>query len=279
MWAFANNEFVLLEEASLPVTDLALQRGYAVFDYFRTLNKVPLFFDDHMNRLKKSAAEMRLTIPTDNSWWKKIIQELIQKNNIAPSSGIRINITGGNSADNYHPATPHIIITEHSLTMPSIDQFTKGLKLITYEYLRDLPSIKSINYLMAVWLQNQVKDAGADEVLYKKNEIISELPRANIFIVSNAGQLVTPAENVLEGITRKKILEARIFSDKIIKKAITVADLFEAKEVFICSTTKRILPVCTIDGHVVGTGSPGPLTTAINQYFLQMEKEFASTGE
>lgn len=275
MWAFINDKFVSLENASLPVTDLALQRGYAVFDYFRTVNKVPLFIDDHLDRLKKSAEALRLTINTDNNWWKKIIRELIEKNNITPASGIRINVTGGSSPDSYHPVAPHIVITEQPLKMSDIDLFNKGLKLITYEYLRDLPSVKSINYLMAVWLQNQVKDAGAGEVLYKKNNIISELPRANIFLVSEDGGIITPSENILEGITRKKIIA---FNGNVLQKDITVKELLQAKEIFISSTTKRILPVVEIDGITISSGKPGPVTIAIYNFFLQMENEVISKG-
>lgn len=278
MWTFVNDKFVSLEKASLPVTDLALQRGYAAFDYFRTVNKVPLFIDEHLERLKKSAAALRLTINADNNWWKKITRELIEKNNIIPSSGIRINITGGSSPDSYHPVTPHIVITEHPLKMPDTDLFNRGLKLITHEYLRDLPSVKSINYLMAVWLQNQVKGAGADDVLYKKDDAISELPRANIFIVSENGEIITPAENILEGITRKKIIQSAVPSGPVLQKKVSVAALFQAREIFICSTTKRILPVVDIDGNTIGSGKPGPLTIAINNLFLQLEKEAESAG-
>ncbi len=275
MWAFVNDKFILQENASLPIADLALQRGYAVFDFFLTLNKVPIFIDDHLERLKKSAAALQLTINTDNNWWKNIIRELIEKNNITPSSGIRITITGGNSPDGYHLSTPHIIITEQPLKMPDGDLFNRGVKLITYEYQRELPLVKSINYLVAVWLQKQVKEAGADEVLYKKNNMISELPRANIFIVSEKGETITPAKNILEGITRKKIIG---FANDVLQKNISVQELMQAKEIFISSTTKRIIPVVNIDGNTIGTGQPGPVTITFNERLLQIEKEVEAKG-
>ena len=276
MWTFVNDKFQPREEATLPITDLALQRGYAAFDYLRTVNGIPLFIEEYIERLKNSAAALRLVIPTENEWWVSRISTLIEKNKIPRSSGIRITITGGNAPDFYTPVAPNIVIDEHPLTMPGEALFNNGLHLFTYDYQRDLPAVKSINYLMAVWLQEAMKAAGADDILYQKNNIISELPRANIFLISDANEILTPDKNILEGIKRKKIVENAASLGKVIKKPITTDALWQAKEIFICSTTKRILPVTTIDNRTIGDGQPGPITKALHEQFIIMENEIAA---
>ena len=206
MWAFINHQFVEAEKAVLPVSDLSIQRGYGVFDFFRTVEQVPLFIDHHLDRLQHSASVLRLQLPFNNDELKNIVRELINKNNLS-TSGIRITVTGGNAVDTYTPTTPNIVITQSSLTMDAAFDASKGLHLITEEYVRELPTVKSINYLMGVYLQQKVKDAGAGDVLYVKNGFISELPRSNVFVVTTDNKLLTANENVLYGITRKHILQ------------------------------------------------------------------------
>ena len=83
MWAFINNQFVKAEEAVLPVSDLAIQRGYGVFDFFRTAEHVPLFIDHHLDRLQHSASVLRLQLPYNNDELKNIVRELIRKNSLS----------------------------------------------------------------------------------------------------------------------------------------------------------------------------------------------------
>ena len=176
-WIFVNNEFFEEDKAVVKAGDLALQRGYGVFDFFRTKNNKPLFLDDYLDRFFNSASEMFITIPLPREALKKIIYELIEKNKL-PESGIRITATGGYSPDGYLPSQANIIMQQQPLTMPPAEKYKQGMKIITHEYLRDLPSIKSINYLMGVWLQKKLKAMQADDVLYFKNNIISEFSAA-----------------------------------------------------------------------------------------------------
>jgi len=278
MWAFVNDKFIPLQQAALPITDLAVQRGYAVFDFLKTINRVPLFIDDHIDRLKKSAGYLGLSVNTDNEWWKEIIATLINKNNIEQPTGIRITVTGGDSQDSYNPVSPNIIIQEHPIKLADTDDnvLKKGLHLFMYEYQRDMPMVKSINYQMAVWLQQQMKEANADDILYKKNNFISELPRSNIFLITDKDEIITPDKNILEGITRKNILQLAAAFGTVVTRPVTVSEIFEAKEIFISSTTKRILPVTTIDNRTIGNGQPGFMTMALRQQLISLENRAAN---
>lgn len=271
MIAFVNNQFIEEEKASLGITDLSFQRGYGIFDFFRTSNHIPLFIDDYLDRFFKSAGMLRLQPLHSREELKNIISEMIRQNN-TPVSGIKMILTGGYSSDGYELSSPNFIITQQPVQLPGIEKFDKGLKIILYEYLRDLPHAKSINYLMGVYLQDKVRQYKADDVLYYKDGCILEFPRSNVFVVTKDQTVVTPGENVLHGITRMKVLELARKKYTVEERAVTVDELRNAAEVFLTSTTKRILPVLTIDDKIVGDGKPGEVTTSLYHAFLKMEK-------
>lgn len=271
-WVFINDDFFEEDKAVIKTNDLALQRGYGVFDFFRTSNNQPLFLEDYLNRFYHSAKEMFIKVSLERKQLKEIIFKLIEKNNL-PESGIRITATGGYSPDGYMPVEGNIIIQQQPLKLPPKEKYENGIKIITHEYVRDLPSVKSINYLMGVWLQQKIKEKQADDVLYYKNGIISECPRSNIFMVNDKGELLTPVENVLAGITRKKILEMSRNVMPTFTRDITLTELKNANEVFITSTTKRLLPIVEIDGEKVGDGKPGNITAALYDLFMKMENQ------
>ena len=272
MTAYINDRFVTGEEATLHVSDLSVQRGYAVFDFFRTIKGIPLFLVDHLDRFYSSAKGFHLEIRKSREEIKNIIFELISRSSIE-EAGIRMTLTGGYSTDTYTPAETNLIITCNPVKTASANDFEKGIAAITYEYQRDLPQIKSINYQHAVWLQPLLKEKKADDVIYYKNNIITEFPRSNIFIVTPDGILATPLHNVLAGITRKHIiaLSANIESAEI--RDISKEELLSASEVFLTSTTRKIMPVLAIDGKPVGDGKPGTVTEKLYRCFLQLEKD------
>ena len=94
--AFLNGQFIDEEKASLHVSDLSIQRGYGVFDYFRTIEHVPLFLDDYLDRFYRSAEVLRLPVGLDRNKLTSVIHELIDRNKM-PASGIRLSLTRGNS--------------------------------------------------------------------------------------------------------------------------------------------------------------------------------------
>ncbi|MGZ5287759.1 MAG: aminotransferase class IV [Flavisolibacter sp.] len=251
-WAFLNTEFVLDQAAVLHYRDLAFQRGYGVFDFLKVVRGQPVFLEDHLERFFYSAGQLHLTLKQQREQLDAIIRELIVKNAVS-ECGIRLSLTGGYSEDGYHPATPNLVISVHTFQLPTPDQFSKGIRLMTHSFQRQLPHIKSIDYLMAVMLQPQLKERQLDDILYHQNGIITECPRANLFIVTAENKLVTPAHNILKGITRKKILKAAFDFMDVEERDITLDELKNAREVFISSTTKMVLPVARVDDFSFGT--------------------------
>lgn len=273
MAAYFNNQFVTNEETLLHVKDLSIQRGYAAFDFFRTLHGVPLFIEDHLHRFYTSAAAMHLHLNKSREEIKSIAQELIQQAAL-PEAGIRLMLTGGYSTDGYQLAEPNLIITCNPVKTTTKEDFEKGFSIITQEHQRELPHIKSINYLMAVWLQPLLKEKQANDVLYYTKESITEFPRCNVFIVTADNKLVTPARNMLLGITRKNVLALATGLLEKEERNIPIEELATAKEIFLTSTTKKIIPILKVNDKIVGDGRPGEVTTKLYKKFLVLEQSY-----
>ena len=271
MSVYLNDKFINNEEALLHVSDLSMQRGYAIFDFFRTVYGVPLFMEDHLDRFYASAMAMHLALDKSRQDIRNIVQELLQRSSLS-EAGIRLMLTGGYAADSYHPATPNLLITCNPVKTATVNDFEKGLSVITYEHQRQLPHIKSINYLMAVWLQPLLKEKQADDLLYYNKESITELPRSNVFIVTADNKLITPAHNILYGITRKNIIKLAGDIMPVEERNISADELLQASEVFLTATTRKILPLLKINGQPIGNAKPGPVTTKLFERFLELEK-------
>ena len=265
-----NNVYVLIndlllpaDEASLMISDLSIQRGYGIFDFFKTVQGKPVFLDDHLDRFYYSASQMHLTVKKSRKDLKGLLYSLIRENNM-PDSGIRITLTGGYSADGFNIADPNLIVIQQSFNINK-DFAIKGIRLITYPYQRQLSHVKTLDYLMAIWLQPVIKENNVDDVLYHQNGIVAECPRANFFIVTADDCVVTPANNILKGITRKHVLKiaGELFVAE--EREVSLEDIKQAKEAFITSTTKNILPVVEIDGNILGDGKPGTFTQSLSR--------------
>ena len=271
LYCFAQNKICLIENAGVPLGDLLVQRGYGIFDYLRVSNNKPLFIDAHLDRLFHSASIMRLSITSTKEEIKKCVATLIEKNNI-PNSGIRLIIAGGDAPDGYTITQPHLIIIQQPLDPPPTTLSSKGIQLVSYFYQRQLAEVKTTDYLMAIHLQPWMKSQGADDILYYNNESVCECPRSNIFMVTNDNIIVTPARNMLKGITRKNIIQVAATQNwKLEQRDISLEEMKTAKEVFISSSTKRIIPVKGLDEQNFSLNLDNSISAQIFNHLLALE--------
>lgn len=272
-----NGQLKSEEEVSLPINDLAVLRGYGIFDFFRLSSGVPLFIDDHLDRFYRSASLVRIPVKESKDELKSLILKQILQNNM-PESGIRLVLTGGTGSGAYSIGMPNLIVTQESISFPSQSSYDEGVKLITCDYLRDIPQVKTINYMTGIWMKEEIQRTQAYDVVYVHENKVHELTRSNIFIVNESGTLVTPAENVLMGVTRKHILKACAGVISVEERPITKEELYAAKEVFVSGTTKRVLPITVVDHVIYGNGKPGPVTLDIMKRFARVEAEYVAQG-
>jgi len=231
------------------------------------VNGRPIFIEDYFNRFYNSASEMNLDIDLNKTELYKAISSLLEKNNIANSS-LKLILTGGYSEDGYLLAKPNFIMVQAPFEYDRVS-FHQGLNLLSHNYQRQLPTVKTIDYLQAIRLQPLLKLKDADDLLYHNNGEVRECPRANIFMVKG-NAVFTPNTAILRGITRSKILNIALSGISIKEQDFTLEDFANADEAFISSSTKNILPVFSLDGKPIGNGKPGKITTALNEQLLNM---------
>lgn len=267
-FCFADGEISSSEKASIHPMDLGLIRGYGIFDFFRTSNYQPLFLEDYLDRFIASAEKTHLPLNYSREDLKRIISELIEKNDLK-QGGFRMLLTGGVSENHFSPAEGKLFIFCESLDFPSEEKYRQGIKLLTLEYVRPIAEIKTTNYALPVWHSYHWKRLGAEDVLYHWNGFVSESSRSNFFIVKN-GVIHTPDQHILMGITRKQILK---IADEVVIRPISLEEVWDADEAFISSTTKVLLPVTQIDDRKIGHGTVGPVSLSILEKFRKMENE------
>jgi D-alanine transaminase/branched-chain amino acid aminotransferase len=270
LFVWFNEEMVPAHRAMLQVGDLSIQRGYAIFDFFKTLDNRPIFLEEHLDRFFRSAGRMRLELGLDAAVLRDRIHQLLQKNQL-PDSGVRLTLTGGYAADAYSIARPNLVISQGPLTLPTAE-LPAAVRLVSYPHIRQLPDVKTIDYLMAIWLKPFIREQGADDVLYHLDGIVTECPRSNIFMLTGADRLVTPWQNVLHGVIRGKVLELARRGLAVEERDVRLEELYAAKEVFITSTGKHIWPVENLDGRKIGKGVAGPVAEMLNLELYRMVK-------
>lgn len=265
---FARNQIIPSSEATLHPMDIGLIRGYGIFDFFRTENFVPLFLTDYLDRFIGSAQKTYLPLDLNKETLRKIILELIERNDLR-QGGVRMVLSGGMSENHFSPATGDLFIFCEELMFPGEQKYNDGVKLSSTDHVRSLAEIKTTNYTYPVWLSKDWKKNGAEDVIYHHNGMISESSRSNIFIIKN-GEISTPDQNILHGITRKRVLE---LGGSIKIEPIGFTETLAADEIFMTSTTKKILPVTRIDDQPIGNGKPGKITRELIQAFKEMEQK------
>jgi branched-subunit amino acid aminotransferase/4-amino-4-deoxychorismate lyase len=128
------------------------------------------------------------------------------------------------------------------------------------EYHRTIPTAKTINYIMGVYMLPDMLAAGAEDVLFHFGGLVYETTRANFFIVKEDDTIVTAGTGILAGVTRKKTLEVARRHYRVEERELSVEEMKSAREAFITSSTKNIMPVVQVDEDRIGNGKPGRVT-------------------
>jgi branched-chain amino acid aminotransferase len=264
---YINGEFVPLTKAALPVQDLAILRGYGVFDFLRTYDGKPFRLRPHLERLAQSACLIDLDLPGSLSELEAIVLETYQRN-VLPEANIRIVVTGGLSADSLNPVSkPTLMVLVTPAHQYPSSCYQAGVKVITVEVERYIPRAKTINYIPALMALKKARAVGAIEALYVNRQgQILEGTTTNFFVFQK-DQLITPVDGILPGITRNVVLELAQSHFEVIERPILLSQVVEFDEAFITASNKEIMPVCQINQHTIGNGVPGPQTEGLMEMF------------
>jgi branched-chain amino acid aminotransferase len=269
LW-YVGGHWVHPHEAVISVNDIAVLRGYSVFESLRTYNRRPFHLDEHLKRLYRSAALIELDIPWAASVIADVIHETIARNSYKHAA-IRLLVTGGESADGITPTgRPMLVVMITPLGERDMQRFARGIKLITTRLQREAPEAKTTNYMAAVRALKEAATLGAADALFVNNRgHVLEATRSNFFIF-RGDTLVTPREGILYGITRGVVLELARGRFTIEERPVLLDELPLTEEAFITSSSREITPVVQIDDLVIGDGKPGARTYELEQRFIEM---------
>ncbi len=273
---YIDGRFVSSEEASVPAHDLAVLRGYGVFDFLRTYGGRPFKLREHIARLAQSAALIGMDeLPWSEEDIRAIVDETLARN-AYPEANIRIVITGGDSPDFITPQErPRLLVLVTEAHPPPDSWYRDGAAIVTVDEERYLPAAKSINYIPAIIALKKARQAGAIEALYvDRYGRLLEGTTTNIFAFHGA-QLLTPAEGILPGITRGVILELAVGLYDVCQREMTRADLLSADELFITASNKEVVPIVRVDDAIIGDGRPGPRTRDMMARFHALTRQLA----
>jgi branched-chain amino acid aminotransferase len=275
---YVNGEFVDADAAGVSFHDLGFVRGYGVFDFLRTYGRAPFRLIPHLERLQRSAAAIDLECPWSVEELERICLETLARSPGVQNVSIRPVLTGGYSGGFLMPGDKpslYVLIAPLSASDPRL--FTEGASLVSVDYERFLPSVKSLNYITAIRALKKARAAGAAEALYRtKDGHITECTTSNFFIFRD-GRLITSDVDVLDGITRRAALDAAEDMYEIDYRLITYDELGSADEAFITSTTKEILPIVRVDSVTIGDGRVGMHTQRLMEALSALVRQETAT--
>lgn len=273
---YINGEYVDSTKATIPANDLAILRGYGVFDFLRTYGGVPFQLGAHLRRLEQSAKLLELNCPWDIEELMTIVMETLKRNTYAESN-IRIIVTGGDSPDNFMPQGKSRLMVMVT-PIPDINQayYTDGAEVVTMEIERYIPGAKSLNYIPGIIARRKALQINPKsiETIYRVNGNVIEGTTTNTFMVKD-GIWVTPGDRLLPGITRSETIKLLESYTTIETRDIPLEEYTSADEVIITSSTKDVMPIVKVDDTVIGDGKLGQHTKTLMKAWRAMTEAYA----
>jgi len=257
--ANVNGEITPLEEARISILDRGFLYGDSVYEVFRTYFGVPLFCDEHFERMENSARLISMTISQSRDEMLDHMRQTAAQANVPQGEDVyvRWHVTRGTGALDLVPAADLrssfvIILKEVPKWKPEF--YSSGMRLAVTRVRRNpvealSPDIKSGNYLNNILGVAEAVKIGADDCLMLNPAgVVTEASNSNVLFVID-GQLVTPSfeSGVLRGITKAAIGKLGAKQGfALYDRTLTEADLAQATECFVTSATREVMPVTGI---------------------------------
>jgi branched-chain amino acid aminotransferase len=248
------------EEAVIAVTDDGLVRGDGVFEVIRLYSGRPFAFEEHLERMERSAANCLL--PIDFAALRREIDALLEASE-HEDAALRVMCTRGGR---------RIAYIEPVKAYPP----TIALAVVTYSPTRVLDGVKSLSYAANMLCTRLAEERGAgDALLVTPHGRVLEAPTSSFFYVRD-GRVLTPPldDHILDSITRRRVVE--LFG--VEERPTTLDDVASAEEAFLASTFKEVLPVHAVD-DIANYAAPGPVSSEIAQAMAaRIAEELSATA-
>jgi len=283
---YLNGQFVKEEEAKISVFDHGLLYGDGIFEGIRAYNGRVFKLEEHIDRLYEGLQVLALPVPLNKEEMAEVVRSTCRINNLKEAY-IRLVVTRGCGDLGLDPnkcSTPNIFCIASAIQLYPPEMYEKGMEIATVATRRNAPDalnprLKSLNYLNNILAKMEATRRGLPEALLLNREgYVSEATGDNIFIYKT-GILYTPALylGVLKGITRDTVIElAKIEGIEVKETCFTLHDVYTADEVFLTGTAAEVVPVCCVDGRVIGSGQAGTITKKLMKLYHNLTQNNGS---
>jgi branched-chain amino acid aminotransferase len=281
--AFVRGHYVPIAQAHIPITDWGFLRSDATYDVVTVWEGAFFRLDAHLERFAASCARFRLDPGLNTAQITAVLAQCVRLSELR-SAYVEMIVTRGQppwgSRDPRQAVNQFYAFAVPYVWIANADQRARGLNLVVSAVQRIPaasvdPRAKNYHWNDLTMGLLGALDAGGDTVVLSDGEgNVVEGPGFNLFCVNAEGTLVTPAEGVLEGITRRTVLEmAQVLQIPCVQRALPAAELRGAREVFLSSSGGGVLPVTRVDGQPVGDGQVGPVTRLLTQTYWDWHRD------
>lgn len=270
---YLNGEFLPLSQAKISVLDRGFLFGDGVYEVVPVYGGKPLRLPEHLRRLERSLAGIRMAPPLSDSQWEAIFGRLIQGDE---DQSIYLQVTRGVGPKRDHAFPKDVPPTVFAMCNALAPIPASGVKAITVPDIRwQWCHIKAITLLANVLQRQQAVDEGCAEAILVRDGYAIEGAASNLFAVVDGVLLTAPKGNdILPGITRDLVVElAQAHAIPSQERKISLEELARAEEVWITSSTREVLPVIELDGKPVGLGEPGPVWARMDALYQQRKQQ------
>src|SRR5882672_1780892 len=285
--AYVDGRYLPHGSASVHIEDRGLQFADSIYEVCAVLQARLMDEEGHLDRLERSLAALDMKVPLARAPLRIVMREMIRRNRMRDGL-LYLQVTrGAHRRDHPFPKSYRstLIMTARSVNMAAVEKRrTEGTAVVTLPDIRwGRCDIKVTGLLPNVMAKTEARKRGAFEAwLVDRDGFITEGSSTNAWIVTGEGVLVTRklSKNILAGVTRLGVLAAlaREGFNAIEERAFTVEEAYAAREAFMTSASGGVIPVVSIDGQIIGDGSPGTATKRIHALYSQFARAAAGAS-
>ena len=281
--AFVRGEYVPIAEASIPITDTGFTRSDVTYDVVAVWDGKFFRLRDHLERFERAWHALDMNPPFSIEQMRNIVHQCVAKSGIREAY-VEMLVTRGvppkgdrdprNFVNQFYAfAIPYVWIAEQEEQLAGVDLIVaKSVERISARSVD--PTVKNFHWGdLSRGLREALEQGAKTAVLLDADGNVTEGPGFNLFAFVD-GRLLTPANGVLQGITRKTILELATEQGIDCETGDLSCDqLASADEIFLTSTAGGVVPVRKLDGVEIGDGKPGPVTMSLRELYWQAHHE------
>ena len=274
---FINGEFYLRSEAKISVMDSGYLLGDGVWEGIRFHKGHLVHLERHLDRLYEGAKAIEMTVGVSKDEMIDALKKTLEKNKMTSDVHIRLIVSRGIKSTPYqHPKVTIgpptiVIIPEYKKASPKLK--VEGITLGTVKTIRDNrtqdPRINSLSKHNCIAACIEAEKMGVDEgLMLDPNGNVSTCNSTNFFMISNKEVWTSNGEYCLNGVTRSTVINICKQNEIPIKeREFSVQDVHNADEVFVTGTFAGIIPVVSVDGVVISSGTRGALTNQLQTWY------------